>query len=336
MPTGLTGSITLQQWAQQANDPLVQRVVFSLLEVHSILNDLSFTTVPTMKVNGARFTGNLPTPNWRKLNEATVTTSGTPSPFSESAYIASNTIDIDRILLKDKNAIGDPLALQVDAYLKSLTYDITDKFFNNNHTAGDSDAFVGIRARLDDSVWQTNSACKIDASGVDMTDSGMTAATANKFIRYIDQMLDVIGSPEGDGCVVYMNRDLRRRVAQAIRLLGAGAGFEMTRDAFDRRLITYRNATVRSIGLKADQSTEIITSTEASTGLNGSSTYTSMYAVKYGDDSLNGWQFEPPNAQLIGQRQEEPTHVRFFFEWALGIYQQYTRAISRVYGIKVA
>lgn len=337
MPTGTSGALTLQQYANESNSPLVQRIVFSLLDVHSVLNDIPFDTVPTLKANGSRVVGQLPTPAWRKLNGSATVTSGTAAPFQEQAYVLSNIIDIDRLMLIDKNAVGNPAAVQTDMLLKSISYDITDKFFNNNHSSGDADAFVGLRQRLDDqTTWGTNAACKIDAGGVDLSDSGISAANANKFIRFVDQMLDELGDPDGNGVVIYMNRDLRRRLAQAVRLLGAGGGFDMATDAFDRRVMTYRNAVVRSIGVKADQSTEIITPTETSAGANGSSNYTSAYAVRYGQDSFQGWQMEPLRVDPIGLRADEPNMYRVFIEWAVGLYQTYTRGVARLYDVKVS
>lgn len=338
MPTGISSSsLTLQQYAQQSNSPLLQYIASSLLDVHSILNDIPFETNSTLRANGARIVGGLPTPAWRKINGSSVVASGTVSPFEEQAYIASNLIDIDRLILLDKNQVGNPGAVQTNMMLKALAYDITDKFFNNNHMSGDVNSFTGIRQRLDDTTtWGTDTACKIDAGGIDLSDAGMTAATANKFIRYIDNILDEMGDPDGNGVAIYMNRNLRRRAAQAIRLLGVGSGFEMTTDAFDRRMMSYRNAVIRSIGVKADQTTEIITSTESAAGANGSSTFTSLYAVKWSQETFAGWQMEPIRIQNLGLRPDEPTQQRIFLEWAIGLYQTYTRGVARLYDIKVA
>ncbi len=332
-----TSSLTLAQYAQQSNEPLIQRIVYSLLETDNILSDIGFVTRSTMKVNGSRVVGGLPTMGWRKINESTTVMSGTAQTFSEQVYIGSNAIDIDRILLMDENAVGNPATVQVDMGLKAWAYDMTDKFFNNNHASGDADAYVGIRQRLDDTTtWGTNSACKISGGAVDLSDAGITAATGNTFIRFMERMLDEMGVPNGTGVVFYMNRDLRRRLGNAIRLMGAGGGFDMTTDAFGRRVLMFRDAIIRTVGLKADQSTEIITSTESTTGANSSSVYTSMYAVRYGDDIFNGWQMTPLAVQNIGLRPDEPTIFRTFLEWPVGLYQSNTRAVSRVYDIKVA
>lgn len=336
MPTGTTGALSLAQFAQQSNDPLVLNVVKSLLQNDNPFNDIPLVTKPTLKANGARLSGNLATPAWRALNGSSTVASSTVSPFQEQLYVLSNLIDIDRMMLMDQNAIGDPRGVQVNALMTAWSYDLADKFFNNNHNAGDANAFVGIRKRLDDTTtWGTNSACKINGSGVDMT-TAMTAATAATFIELIDQALSEIGSDEGDGVVIYMNRLLKRRFARAVRMLGSGGGFDMTRDAFDRPVTMYRGAKVRTIGVKADQSTEIITNTEDTSGNNGSSNYTSMYMVRYGEGYFGGWQMEPLQAKDIGLRADEPSIYRVFCELGVGLYQEHTRAAARVYDIKVS
>lgn len=330
-------ALTLAQYAEQSNEPLIKEVTFSLLENDSPLSDMPLYTRPTQKINGARFTGHLPSVAWRQLNESTTVTSGTASPYQEQAYILSNAFDIDRFILEDMNAVGNPLAVQVDAWLKSVNYDLTDKFFNNNHTAGDVDAPVGVRERLDQTAtWGTNSACKINCGGVDMTLSAMTAATAGSFFYYLDQALDELGSPDGTDCVIYTNRNLRRLMQVGIKRMGAGGGFEMTQDAYDRRVSVYRNAKLRTIGLKSDQSTEIITSTEDTAGANGASTYSSFYVVRYGEGFFSGWQFDSLAPVFAGYRSDEPTHYRMAFDWALGFLQAHTRCIARGYGVKVA
>lgn len=332
-----TSALTLAQYAEQSNEPLIKEVTFSLLENDSPLSDIPLYTRPTQKINGARFTGNLPSVGWRQLNESTTVTSGTASPYQEQAYILSNAFDMDRFILTDMNAVGNPMAVQVNAWLKSVNYDFSDKFINNNHEAGDADAPVGIRKRIDDSTnWGTNTACKINTGGVDMTLAAMTAATAGSFFYYLDQALDELGAADGSNCVIYTNRNLRRLMNVAIKRMGAGGGFDMTTDAYDRRVSVYRNAVLRTLGVKADQSTEIITNTEDTAGANGASTYTSFYVVKYGEDAFNGWQFDSLAPVFAGWRSDEPTHYRMAFDWAVGLNQTHTRCIARGYGVKVA
>lgn len=335
-----SSSLTLAQWANQANDPLATKVTFSLLDFGTVLEDIPFITYPSMKVNGTRFTGNLATVNYRKLNEASAVTSSTASPYTEQAYIMSNMIDVDNKLRRDVNSLGDPMGVQLEAYLRSAGYDINDKFFNNDPVSGDPDAPIGLRYRLDNpSTMGTNSACKINGGGVDITQGAMTAATAATFIELIEQAFhEVDGGTDGNGVVIYMNRLVSRRFGRAVRMLGAGGGFDMTTDAFDRRVTKFRNATIRTIGVKADQSTEIITNTETAAGAEGASTFSSVYVAKYGEGYLQGWQFDslPDSINYIGQRSDEPTHERVLIDYAFGMKHDHTRSIARIYNVKVS
>lgn len=330
-------ALNIGQYALMSNDPRIMRITYSLLQVGTVLEDIPIVTLPSLNLRGVRWQSNLPSVNWRKLNASSTVTSGTPTAYSEQAFLLSNNIDTDVKFIADMNQISDPRTVQLNAYLTGAMYDINDKFINNNPVTGNSDSFTGIRYRLDNpTIYGTNSACKISGGAVDMTDANMTAVTAGVFLSYVDQMMDELGSPEGDNIVLYMNRNLRRRFARAVRMLGAGGGFDMTTDAFDRRVMMYRNARVQTVGVKADQTTEIITSTEDTAGADGASTYTSMYAVKYGEGYARGWQMAPLGINDIGVRSDEPTQYRINVDWAVGLVFEHTRSIARVYDIKVA
>lgn len=330
-----TSALTLGQYAILSNDPLVMRVVNSLYQMGNVIQDWPLLTRPTLKINGVRWEGSLATVGWRKINEGTTVVTSTPTPYAEQAFILSNAIDTDVKLIQDQNQIQDPRGAQLDAYLAAVTYDINDKFINNKPSS-EADAWVGVRERLDNaSTYGVNSACKIDAS-VTIDGSNFTAANVNKLMRVIDQMLDELNAPEGEGVVFYANRNLVRLWNNGIKLMGAGGGFDMGRDAFDRRVLQYRGATIRPLGPKADQSTEIITSTEASGGADGSSTYTSIYAVRYGESHCQPWQMAPLQAIDIGIRPDEPTQYRVFVDWACGLAFHNVRSMARAYNIKVA
>lgn len=330
-------ALTLGQYAIMSNDPLVQQISYSLLENAKVLADIPLVTKKSIYVNGVRWVGNLPSVNWSKLNVDPTVTSGTPSPYQEQAYVIRNAIDVDRLLVEEENQIQDPRGAQLDAYLRAVAYDTNDKFINNDPISGEDDAFVGLRYRLDNqTAYGVNSDMKIDGGAVDMTVSGMTAATANTFIELVQTVLDYMGSPDGTGVTIYMNDVLKRRFERAIRVLGAGAGFAMVKDAFDRPVEMYKNARIRDIGRTAGQTTRIILNTETSAGAAGASTYTSFYAVRFGEGYFSGWQFDALKGQDIGLIGNGGVTYRTLVDWAFGIVQQNTRAIARVYGIKVS
>jgi hypothetical protein len=332
-----SAALNLAQYANLSNDPLVRAVTNSLRDHGSVLTDLPIRTNPSMKAKGVRWTGDLPTVDWVPLNTEGTTVSGTPTPFEEQVYILRNYIDVDKALVIDQNQIVDPRAAQLDHYLRSVAFDVNFKFINNNHNTGDIDAPVGIRKRLDaPDTYGTRADCKIDAGAVDMSQAGMTAATANNFIEFLDQTLWAVNAPEGDGVTLYMNEVMKRRFARALRLLGPNGGFSTAQDQYNRSVDMYKGAVIKDIGYKADQTTRIITTTETATGAaDTGGTATSIYAVKYGEGAASAWQMWPLVPTDKGLL-ENGTVYRTIIDWAVGLYFANTRSIARLYNVKVA
>jgi hypothetical protein len=334
-----TNSLTLADYALMSNNPLVRAISYSLILYANIIQDVPLMDKKSLIANGTRFEGNLPSVNWSQLNAEGVTTKGTPTAYQEQAYIIRNYIDVDKFLVEDENAIVDPRATQAEAYLKALTYDINDKFFNNDHITGDVNSFVGIKYRINNGgVFGVRSENKIDGGAVDLSQSGATQATANKFIELLDQLLWSVDSPEGEGVVIYMNEVMKRRFAFALRLMGTSGGFDITKDQFDRTIEKYKGAIIRDPGYKSDQTTRIISTwekTDGTLGVNGTDHSTSIYAVNYDTDHFFGWQFGEPNVQDLGLIYNGVIY-RTLIDWACGFMNASVRSLGRIYDIKIS
>lgn len=329
-------TVTLADYALTSNNPMVQAVTYSLILYSNVIQDVPLVEKKSLIANGVRFEGNLPTVNWSQLNAEGVTTKGTPTAYQEQAFIVRNYIDVDKFLVEDENAVVNPRSIQEEAYLKSLTYDTNYKFFKNDHITGDINAPVGIRYRIDNGgTYGVRPENKIDAGGVDLSNSGITQTTANNFIEYLDQLLWSVDSPNGEGVVLYMNEVMQRRFAKAVRIMGTSGGFTVMQDQFNRTIQMYKGAVVRDPGYKQDQATRIITTTETNTGADGSSTFTSIYAVNYDTDHFFGWQFEPPNVQDLGLIYNGVIY-RTLIDWAVGFMNASTRSLARLYDIKLS
>jgi hypothetical protein len=332
-----SGTITLADYAQMSNAPLIQAVTFSLIENGSVIQDVPLISKKSFTINGVRFDGSsMPTVNWVPLNTEPTTTKATPVPYSDQVFLLRNTIDVDKYLVEEENRIVDPRAVQVDAYLKSLTYDMNFKFFNNNHVSGDANAPTGIRYRIDNgSTFGVRSENKIDGGGVDLRKANATQATANSFLEFLDLLLWSVDAPDGDGVILYMNDVMKRRLNFILRLLGTSGGLSTAQDQFNRTISMYKGAVIRDPGLKVDQSTKIITTTEDTSGNDASSTYTSIYAVNYSSNHMMGWQFGPPNVQDLGLINNGVIY-RTLIDWAVGITNVSTRSMGRLYAVRLA
>jgi hypothetical protein len=330
-------AMSLAQYGVMSNDPLVQAVTFSLLDMGNAMADIPFVNKKSLIANGVRWEGNLPSVNWGSINSDPVTTIGTPTPYQEQAYVMRNSIDVDKLFVDDENAITNPRSAQLAAYLKGVTYDFNYKFIKNDHTSGDANSFVGLRYRLDNpatyGVW---SSAKINANGQDLSPTGMTAATANGFLELLDQLIwSVDGGTTGEGVCLYMNEVMQRRIDRALRLMGTSGGLSIVKDQFDRTITQYKAAQIKDIGYKSDQATRIITTTETAAGLDGSSTFTSIYAVHYDTGHLFGWQYEPVKATDLGLLNNGVIY-RTLVDWAGGLMSANLRSIGRLYNIKIA
>lgn len=332
-----SGTVTLADYALMSNSPLVRAVTYSLILYSNVIQDVPLQNKKSLIINGARFEGNLPSVNWSQLNAEGVTTRGTPTAYQEQAYIIRNYIDVDKFLVEEENAIVDPRAVQSEAYLKALTYDMNYKFLKNDHVVGDVNAPVGLRYRIDNGgVFGVRPENKIDGGGVDLSQAGLTQATANKFLELLDQLLWSVDSPSGQGVTLYMNEVMKRRFAFAMRTMGTSGGLEITRDQFDRTIEMYKGAVIRDPGYKSDQATRVITTTELANGsADTGATYTSIYAVNYDTDHFSGWQFNEPNVQDLGLIYNGAIY-RTLIDWAIGFNNASTRSIGRLYDIKLA
>ena len=337
-----SGSMTMAAYALSANDPLVEAIVMSLIDNGSIMaRDIPFTTKATLKVNGSRVEGNLPTPNWATINSEPVASIGVPTPYQEVAYIIRESVDVDKYLVQDENQITPVRESQVDMHLKAIAYDFNDKFFNNDHVSGNANAIVGLKYRINNgSTYGVRAENKIDAGGVDMTQATLTTSTskdkANIFLELLDQLLWSVGAPDGSPSVVlYMNEVMKRRFNLGLRALGTDGGLAIDKDQFGRTITSYKSCPVVDPGYKADQSTRIITTTETAAGAPGSSTFTSIYAVNYGPMTFHGWQFEALAAHDLGLM-NNGTIFRTVIDWAGGLINDSNRSLARLYDIKLA
>lgn len=332
-----TNALTMAQYAIMSNQPLVQAVTFSLIDNGSIMaRDIPFMDKQSMIVNGVRWEGNLPSVGWAQLNAEGTSTIGTPSPYQEQAFIIRNVIDVDKFLVMDQNQIADPRAIQLSAYLTAVAYDFNYKFFKNDHTAGDANAIVGLKWRIDNGTqFGVRSENKINGSATDIT-AAATAATFGAAVEYLDQALWSVGSVDGSNCVIYLDSAVIRRLDRLARQFAGQGGFSQATDQLGRGVLKYKNAELRDPGVKADQSTHILTTTETATGAaDTGSTYCSAYVVNYGDGKFQGWQMQPLQATDIGRLEAGSTY-RTLVDWAGGLINLSSRSIARVYGLKYA
>jgi hypothetical protein len=338
-----SNALTLYDYGMASNEPLVKKFTMGLYDQGtSVLDVLPIVTSKSLKAKGTRFLpGSLPTIGTRKLNDELDTFKSVPKTFEEQAYIIGNRFQIDNKILNEKNAISDPVAAVFQAWQKSFVRTFSDKFINAVPTT-DDEWFSGIRYRVGNADGRaqydipTEMHMAAGGSTIDITMGAMTSATAEAFFEQMDKALDYVGSPEGNGVVVFMNDDLFRRIPTAAKRANSGNGLDQTKDNFDRMITTYRNARLIQLPRKSNDTSQIITSTETTAGVDGASTYTSMYVCRFGADRFTGWQDAPLEVKNLGVDPTQGTRVNIVVDWMVGLFQTDPRAIARVYGLKIS
>jgi hypothetical protein len=128
---------------------------------------------------------------------------------------------------------------------------------------------------------------------------------------------------------------MNKRCLLAVRaLLRQEKLLNQAQDQFGRVIDMYGGTRLVDIGVKADQTTEIILNTETAAGVvSGGTECTSIYAVKFGvGDATWGIQEYPMEVTDLGELQTAPKY-RTRVDWPHGLATVSPRSLARMYGI---
>ena len=342
MAIDFNGALTLADQAILSNDPLVKEITKSLHQTWNAIKDIPFYTSPSLKQIGVRYLNSgIPTPNWTGINTEPTAVKGRPKSYEEAMYLVRNKITVDHVLLDQPNNIIDPVDAQIKMFLEGFAYDFNDKYINNDPTStaigNTSDCFPGLKYRLDNfnaydipGEMSITSTADISTSNLFATAGPTTgAAAANRLISDFQYVLDNMNSPDGDGVVAYMSEQAKRQVEMAIRVMGIGAGFDITQDSYDRPVEKYKNVTIRVVGRKADGVTPVISNNQTITGITAA-TATQIYFVRYGSGYVQGWQSGPFKPTYLGLSKENGIMHNVLFDWGAGLWIPHVRALGRL------
>lgn len=266
----------------------------------------------------------LPSVGWRKLNAAYSESTGKFQQKIEDKYIFGHDIDVDVVLAKAGDTIGDVRQNQRKMSAKAMAFEFNDQFINGDPA---SDEFKGISKRVDevDALGGIYGDQKFDA-GSSTQGRGVLYDTTERhyFIDQVAKLIHVIAEHKPNA--LFMNSKLYLCFESAMRREGL---LNQTQDMFGRIINTFQGVPLIDIGVKADQSTEIITNGES---LSGASDETSIYAVKYGvEEYLWGIQQEPMQVRDLGELDTKPVY-RDRVEWVVGLAVSNPKAVARAFG----
>ena len=318
---------TLAELSKIETDILRKSVIDTLIMESNLMELIPWETIGQLSVGVIRIQ-DLPSVGFRRVNGAYDSTDiGHFEHKVENISLFGRDIDTDEAIARAKNTVADARAIQQTLTLKSMAYAFNDKVINGVVNADTPLEFSGLKKRIDDINAEGYTSQKIDAAcgGV-----GILNASANSqaFLDKLDALMYAVKGHKPD--YLLMNAKMLLAVRSLLRREKL---LDTTKDMFDRIIDVYMGARMVDIGVKADQLSDIITSTETAAGIPGSSEQTSIYAVKFGlGDMTWGIQEFPLETKDMGELEAKPSY-RTRITWNLGLATVDPRSLARLYNI---
>ena len=266
-------AVTLAEHAKQAaNDGklVLAEIADWFLMESNVLQNITWATNPQLAMQITSMKG-LPTVGTRKINASFSESTGTFEQKIEGKYIFGHEIDVDVVLEK-----ANPGERQTQRRMsaKAMSFKFNDMFINGDPA---SDEFKGLSKRVDD-IYAAGYTNQYIDGGSATTGKGVLYDTTERqyFIDKVATLIHAISEHKPDA--LFMNAKMYLCFESAMRREQL---LKQTEDMFGRIINTFQGIPLIDIGIKADQSTEIITNAET---LSGGTDETSIYAVKYGEN----------------------------------------------------
>lgn len=326
----MANEFTLADYERIAPSNLSKAVIRTWREASPILDMLKFKTSKNLSEKIVRF-GAVPTVPWRNIGEDFTQVKVNPDTVEERLYFMGAKIDVPVEYTK-ADQIQDIRSMQSESAIRGAAFAFNDCFFNNT-PLDDTKAIVGLWYRL---INDLASAQSIDGAGLDISpDTALTTAVwTNRLFDLVDQALQVVDGNPSDK-TLFMGTTLYNRFQSACRQSNL---LDTTTDQLGRMFLTYGKggAKIIDVGYKADQTSHILGTTETAAGTAlTTSTFSSLFCVRFGDPYVSGWCQEMPNAEDVGLL-EDRVNVRTVVKFSPGLKIAHPRSMSRVFDIQAA
>jgi hypothetical protein len=291
-------------------------VIMNILREVRAAELLPFENVDSLESVAVRWR-TLPTVAFRSINEGYTANEGDTEQVWESVYGFGGEIEFDRVFGLIKNTIVSMEQLQMDMKLTALALHFNDQLINGDH-ATDSKGFEGLKKRI--ASHPSRQSVYFAGSSSAALDATSSVANGRAFFDKLEEMH--YKTNRGDVNALMMNEAMIYGIGKAARYIQASGGnfLDVTQDSFGRDITTYKGASCVDMGLKRDQSTEIITDSE--TAGDAGTDATSIYGVSFNTtQGLTGIQLEdlavydPLDG---GERESKPTKL-IRCDWWVGL-----------------
>ena len=320
----MAGEFTLLELSKIETDPGRKSVIDTLLMESNLMELVPWETIGALSTNIIRM-GTLPSVGFRKINAGFSVGTAALEQKVENISLMGGFFDTDKAIVRAKNVSVSPRALVQVMMTKAIAYKFNDRFINGNPEV-DPEEFKGMEQRVDDVVAEGYTGQEVDVAGGSATEGILnSSAISHNFLNKFDQaMYQIKGHNPGYGL-------MNSSVLLAIRaLLRKEDLLDKTKDSFDRVIDMYQNTRLVDIGVKADQTTEILPLSETK---GGGTTESSVYFIKLGiGEFLWGIQEYPLEVEDKGLLESAPIY-RTEMDWPLGLAVVDPYSICRLFGI---
>jgi hypothetical protein len=307
--------ITLAQLAQVETDPLTKLIILNVLRNAQVMEKLPFENVTSLQVRAYRWES-LPTGGaFRSINEGyTSVEDGQLGSVWEAVYGFGGDLTFDTVLEKITNVVKDPVQIQTEGKLKSMSLDWNNYFINGDH-GNDPKGFEGLKKRIAGMPSRQTVYATPNTTDAPL-DPTASAGNARRMLNQWNAAWRRCNS--GQVSAVFCNEDWVLGLTRVLQYLQTQGNFlDITKDSFDREIVTYRGVPFFDMGLKKDQSTEIISTTE--TAGDGGADSTSVYLSAFNtEEGLHGIQmnnlkvYDPLNG---GEMESKPSKMKRVDWW---------------------
>lgn len=318
-------NLTLADYSENPY-PLISGVADVLRKASPLMDNMQFINAGALNIEVIRQAGR-PTVSWRKAGNPHGSSKGRVDLVKETAFSLGNYIDVDKVYVKNGNALYDARALWTKQTVESMAFAFNYAFLYGD-PAIDEDSITGLWVRLQNEMV----ANKIAAGGLDIsTDSATLVASTNSLFDLLDQLLYEL--PDGGKKVLVMNKTMLQRYWSLSRQSGL---LSSNKDQLGRIIIEYNGAMLIDAGYKVDGVTPIIGNVENVNGgvLTGGAA-TSMFGMTLGAEYLTGFQEYPMDVEDMGLLEDGVTY-RTVVDWVVGIAASHPRSIYQLHGIVAA
>ena len=324
-----TGQINLRDMAQGMGESVVAGITLNFARRSVFMDMLPFVDVDTFWVR-KWINDSFSEANFRQFGSAFTTVKDNLRDAQDSLSLLGGQIDIDMALKSAGQKEQDLYAYNLNEQPNRFRYTFMDRVVNGDKTVSSSE-FNGLKERVDQFVSDGYTDAKIDGLNIDLAASSSNRQT---FLDHLSDGIERVDAGEDadaiGASVILTGRAGYLTIASVARREGL---LDTSKDSFDRPINNFAGVPFVRAGTKADQSTSIITATEADDGISSTgSDNTSFYIMRLGEPYVHGMQNGKPETTLDRIIDDGVTH-RVVFQWTVGLGAWSKRSAVRLFGI---